>query len=89
MLPKAKRANKSFGYGPANKNCINAFSELKQDGDEEGGNDTRWVERRCVECLVSVQEALKFVEVNVLGAAEVVPHVHCVVVLIVQRHCVD
>lgn len=32
MLPEAKRANKSFGYGPANKNCINAFSELKQDG---------------------------------------------------------
>lgn len=89
MLPKAKRANKSFGYGPANKNRINAFFELKQDGNEEGDKDTRGVKRRCVECLVGVQEALEFVEVNVLGAAEVVPHVDCVVVLIVQRHFVD
>jgi hypothetical protein len=52
---------------------------------EEGGEET------CV-CvgvrLVGVQEAFEFVEVNVFGAAEVVPHVHRVVILIVKRHCV-
>lgn len=39
--------------------------------------------------LVGVQEAFKLVEVNVLGAAEVVPHVHGIIVLIIQRHCID
>jgi len=86
---QSKKGQQIFWVRSGKHNCINAFFELKQDGDGEGGNDTRWAERRCVGCLVSVQEAFKLVEVNVLGAAEVVPHVHCVVVLIVQRHCVD
>ena len=90
MLPEAKRANKSFGYGPANKNCINAFSELKKDGNEEGGGvKIRDGWRRGVGRLIGVQEAFEFIQVNVLGAAEVVPHVHSVVILIVQRHCVN
>jgi hypothetical protein len=45
-------------------------------------------DRMCGAGLVGVQEAFELVEVNVLGTAEVVPHVHCVVILIVQRHCV-
>lgn len=83
MLPKAKKGQQIFWVRSGKQNCINAFSELKQDGNEEGGKDTRGVGLRCVGCLISVQEAFEFVKVNVLGAAEVVPHVHCVVVLIV------
>lgn len=39
--------------------------------------------------LVGVQKTFEFVEVDVLRASEVVPHVHSVIVLIIQRHGVD
>lgn len=46
-------------------------------------------EEGCVAHLVGVQKAFKLVEINVFGAAEVVPHVHGIIVLIIQRHCID
>lgn len=39
--------------------------------------------------LVGVQKTFEFVKVDVLRASEVVPHVHSVIVLIIQRHGVD
>lgn len=39
--------------------------------------------------LVGIQKAFKLVKIDVFGAAEVVPHVHGITVLIIQRHCIN